>query len=760
MVACGCVSTAAIAQASADDWVWSLHLPPEALPSDLPLPVFAAGQSVQGQADRSLTLSGDAEIRRQGLVVRGDKIQHDVLAGELTVQGHVLIQDQGNVYRGDQLQLQLNQHEGSFSPATFALDNGGVGTAQRLAFQGPMRSAAQGVRYSTCPMPGSGPWQPDWELEASSVSFDREQNEGTAWGSVVRFKGLPVLAVPWLNFPLTDARKSGFLPLGMNLSDTSGLELVLPYYLNIAPNQDATLYPQLLSKRGVNWGGEYRYWLNSRRGQVRADVMTNDKLRPGLSRYALSWQHEQGLTLGEQPWGLRLNFNRVSDDNYWRDFPRSIATLTSRQLPTDVVATTQGTDWSLSVGAYQWQTLQQPDALSPAYDRVPHVTADWSVPSAAGLGVKFSTAMTRFEAERADAENGWRWLGQASAARRWTWGPGFVAPAVRVQARHYSVDQAFDRSGPWQGRRSASVVVPTASLGAGLSFERDLSDGGLQTLQPQVLLAYTPTHTQTGLPIYDVAQKDFNFSSVFSPFEYSGNDRVADNQSLTWGLTSRWLTPSGGEWLSMTWAQKQRFRPLQVTFDDSSALPAGASDWLLGASWQPDAHWSANTSVQYDLEIKRVRRSTAALRYNRGPFRSTQLAYSYQRDSSELVDVSWQWPLNDLWGDRGELAATGGNLGAPRWYTVGRMNYSLRERKLVDAIAGLEYDAGCWLSRVAIERLQNSSTSASHRLFFQLEFTGLGRLGSSPLQSLQDNVPYYQVLRRQTVVPSRYENLE
>ena len=745
---------------TADGWVWNLSLPAEQGSDPSASPVFASGEQVQGRQDGRITLIGDAQLRRPGLVIRGDRIDHDGEAQSLQVQGHVSVQDQGNRYRGDALQLQLQTHEGNFSPVTFELDSGGRGTAQSIAFLGPQASEAKRVRYSTCPMPAGGNWSPDWVLDANSIAFDRSANEGTAWGSVLRFKGLPVMATPWLSFPLSDARKSGFLPLGMNLSDTSGLELVLPYYLNLAPNRDATLYPQLLSKRGVNWGGEYRYLLERQRGQVRADVMVKDRLRPDHQRYALSWQHQHELQWRDQPWGLSVNVNRVSDDNYWRDFPRSITTLTSRQLPTDVVASTQGSDWSFSLGSYQWQTLQQPDVIAPAYDRLPHAVVDWSPHASSGWGLRLHSELTQFQAQRADAENGWRWLGQLNMGQRWTWGPGFVAPALRVNARHYSLNSSLSRPGPWQGQRSASVWVPTASVKAGLAFERDLAQGGLQTLEPQLLLAYTPTRRQQGLPIYDVALKDFNLASVFSPDEYSGNDRIADNQSLTWGLTSRWLNAQGGEWLSLSWAQKQRLRALNVTWDDSAPLSAGTSDWLMGANWRRDANWSANAVVQYDLEVNRVRRSTTAIRYNQGAFRTAQLAYSYQRDASELMDLSWQWPLNDLWGDRGQLASGGGNLGAPRWYSVGRLNYSMRERQLVDAIAGIEYDAGCWMSRIAIERLQNSASTASHRLFFQLEFTGMGRLGSSPLESLQDNVPYYQVLRRQTVAPSRYENLE
>ena len=60
---------------------------------------------------------------------------------------------------------------------------------------------------------------------------------------------------------------------------------------------------------------------------------------------------------------------------------------------------------------------------------------------------------------------------------------------------------------------------------------------------------------------------------------------------------------------------------------------------------------------------------------------------------------------------------------------------------------GFEYDAGCWIARVVAERLSTGSSNATTRLLFQIEFVGLSRLGSNPLQVLKDNVPGYRLLR-------------
>jgi LPS-assembly protein len=184
------------------------------------------------------------------------------------------------------------------------------------------------------------------------------------------------------------------------------------------------------------------------------------------------------------------------------------------------------------------------------------------------------------------------------------------------------------------------------------------------------------------------------------------------------------------------------------------------SDVLLGASINWDPSWTFESTVQFNPKTEQSVRSTIGAHYSPGNYRTVNAAYRYQRDTSEQIDVGWQWPVNDLWGDRGQELGTGRGQGVGRWYSVGRLNYSLNERKLVDAVVGFEYDAGCWLGRALLEQLQTSTSSATQRIMFQLEFVGFTRLGVSPLKTLKDNIPSYQYLREQLSAPSRFSNYE
>ena len=136
---------------------------------------------------------------------------------------------------------------------------------------------------------------------------------------------------------------------------------------------------------------------------------------------------------------------------------------------------------------------------------------------------------------------------------------------------------------------------------------------------------------------------------------------------------------------------------------------------MLGASLNLDERWMLDSTLQYNAKTDQSDRSVLGLRYNPSPYRVVNAAYRFQRDNAQQIDLSWQWPLNDLWG--ATRAATGGGPGTGdgRYYGVGRINYSINERRLVDTVLGVEYDAGCWLARVVLERVQTSTSTASGR---------------------------------------------
>ncbi|MBI5278984.1 MAG: LPS-assembly protein LptD [Burkholderiales bacterium] len=728
------------------------------------LPTFVSGDRLSGRTDLETRIEGNAELRRGDTVLRADKLEYFQPSDLARATGNVRINKAGDIFEGTLLELKIDAFTGFFNQPRYRfLANEAYGEADRIDFIDEQHAVVRNATYTTCKRKPGPDWMPAWILRAATLNLDRERDVGYAEGAVLSFQGVPILPVPALSFPLSDQRKSGVLPPTIGLDNVSGVELTVPYYWNIAPNRDATLYPTIMTKRGVDLGGEFRYLERDYNGTVRANYMPGDRLRD-RDRWGLAARHDGVLRMGGvPPVGLYLNLNRVSDDNYWRDFSRASASLTQRLLANDGAASWGWGNFSLHARVLKWQTLQDPLApITPPYDRAPQFTGRYSrTDLMGGLEAQVEADYTRFESDRTLTlqPNAHRSFLLAQVSRPWQAPGWFVVPKLQLHTTQYQFDAPLA-----SGAKSAERTVPTFSLDSGLVFERDASYFGRsfrQTLEPRAFYTYTPFRDQGSLPNYDSARNDFNFATIYTENAFSGHDRIADNNLLTLGANSRLLDPNdGAEIARFGVAQRLRFKDQNVTLPGEVAVSERLSDLLFGGSvnWSPQ--WNFSGTFQYNPKNARSIRSTLGGTWHPGNYRVVSAAYRLQRGLSEQIDVGWQWPLNDLWGDKGQNLGPGRGEGEGRWYSVGRLNFSLKDKRLVDAVVGLEYDAGCWIGRIVFERLQSSTNSSNKRVLFQLEFVGFTRLGSNALQSLRENIPRYQFLREQARPPSRFGNYD
>ncbi|MGP1684613.1 MAG: LPS-assembly protein LptD, partial [Giesbergeria sp.] len=461
-----------------------------------------------------------------------------------------------------------------------------------------------------------------------------------------------ILPVPYISFPLSDKRKSGLLPPTLGIDSVNGLEYSQPYYWNIAPNRDATLEAALITKRGVRAGGEFRYLEPTYRGRLLGDVLPSDRLRD-RNRWSYALEHSASVGTPVGGIGVNLNIRRVSDDNYWRDLGRGTQGDTQRLLPADALFTWGGGDQHLMLRTLRWQTLQDPLApIVPPYDRLPQLQWRYT-PSQLGMGLDASVELdtTHFHSDRSLTlqPNAQRSYALAQISRPFLWPAGFVTPRLQLHATSYQFDTPIAN-----GARSASRALPTFSLDSGLVFERDarfFSRNFVQTLEPRAFYTYTPYRDQHLLPVYDTAANDFNFATLYTENAYGGQDRIADNNLLTLGLTTRLLDPdTGAEAARFGLAQRLRFSDQNVTLPGEPLVQERLSDIMVGAAvnWTPQ--WGFNSTVQFNPKTRRSERSTIGARYQPAPFHVVSAAYRFQRNTSEQIDIGWQWPLADLWG--------------------------------------------------------------------------------------------------------------
>ena len=729
------------------------------------LPIILRAQTLSGRPDLETVAEGNAEFRRGGLVIRADRLSYDQPEDLAIGKGNVHISRDGNTYSGPELQLKVQRFEGFFvNPLYYFSRTGAGGTAQRVDFLDEQRAVATGATYTSCPSDGSdGSGGPAWLLTTDRVQVDFATNEGVAEGAVLRFYGVPILAAPRLSFPLTDERKSGWLPPTIVPVDSrNGPTVSIPYYWDIAPNRDATLTPSLSTRRGPSLESDFRYLEPKFNGEVKLNLLPFDQLT-NSTRYALNAAHDTDF---DRDTRLQMRVLRVSDDDYWKDFPGQVTSLTPRLLATDLRLSRLFGDWNTYARVQRWQVLQTSDPatrIEAPYERLPQIGARYASRVGRGFEFDFESEFNRFvnptDAVSAPRVTGIRLHALGSVSRPYVTPGWSVTPKLAFNAASYALDRPLGSI-----EASASRVIPTLSLDSAWVFERDTAFFGRavrQTLEPRLFYVNTPFRDQTTLPNFDSATKDLNFDSVFTENAFSGVDRVSDAHHLTAGVTTRVLDPdTGAEALRLGLAQRYLFRDQRLTLQPNgqpaAALTRGFRDLLLLGSTTLIPAWALNASLQYSPESGRVTRSVVGVRYAPGPYRTLSATYRLTRGLSQQVELGWQWPIYgptpDLSGGGRRNAEVGGGARSGArcqgsWYAVGRVNYSTLDRRITDGVAGIEYDAGCWIGRVVATRTSTGLSEATTRLAVQLELVGLSRLGTNPLQVLKDNILGYRLLR-------------
>ena len=694
-------------------------------------PVFLEADQLEGQSEKNMKATGNVKLRRDTTTIHADHVDYTDPDSTAIATGNVVIDKEGDVTRGPFLKYNLETEEGYMETPTFTLakkdrrKRESRGDASKIDFEGPDKDRLFDVRYTTCSEGNN-----DWYLRAKELELDRTTQIGKASHASIIFKDVPILYSPFLDFPLNGQRKSGFLAPSLGSNGKNGLIIDAPYYWNIAPNYDDTITPRVLSKRGLQIGNEFRYLQRSYYGQLDTEYLPNDQLA-NKDRYLGRWRHEQTLIPNMY---LTLDLQKVSDNDYFRDLSSKIVDTSQTYLSRDgFLSYKLGNYWS----AYAHMLRYQPLTLNGdiPYALGPQVVLNGDRGDVYGFELHMHNEWTSFE--HPTQVNGERTIVYPTVSYPMRRSYGYITPKLGYHSTQYTFTENNTSSLPNIDRN-----LPIASLDSALYFDRNLTLGEksyTNTLEPRLFYVKVPYRDQTRIPNFATSELDFGFAQIFSENPFIGGDRIADANHITMGATSRLIDSENGiERIRAVLAQRYYFTPQRVTLTGSPQTDK-RSDLLLGLSGQVTNKISLDSAFQYNADQGRTEKYSVGIRYDAGQGKIINVSRRFTRDSSNQledlnqIDISTQWPINR------------------NWYGLGRVNYSLHDRRLVEGIAGLEYNRDCWALRMVAHRFPITSSDLSNAteqrtttsFFIQLELTGLSPVGINPLETLKQNIPGY-----------------
>ena len=664
--------------------------------------------------------SGNVEVIQGEKALRADMVTYDEGIGVFQAEGGAQIWEGATIWSGNRATYDLGSRVSVLDEGEYWILNGrGRGQARVMTNdRNTNLTELSEVDYTTCPRSEEA-----WRVSASTIRLDHESDRGAARNAILRVRNVPVFYFPYVSFPLSDKRKSGFLAPTIGSSNKSGFDLQLPFYWNIAPNQDMTVSPRVLTDRGALLGGEYRYKWPGFEGEIKAEYLPDDALKNGEDRSIIAFEHLH--TMLNKRGRLWVVVENVSDDQYFEDFGRSIGSTSQRFLPRRADFRYRGRHYNMRALVQSYQTLEN---LRGPYQMLPRLELRAKSPyTPYGIIPRFDVQTTYFD--RDDSVVGGR------VDLRPTIEIPYIKPYLELRTklalRHteYFLDdpnRVFDDH--------ESRTVPILNINSKLFFERDLNLFGtshIQTFEPRAFYLLIPHVGQDDIPRFDTGLYDISFLNIFRTNRFTGRDRVGDANQMTLAATSRVLNAvSGRETLRLSLGQIFFFRDREVGLAPGQEEDESVSELIAESAANLGNGWSARGTLQWDPDARQTEKSAITLRYRPNLDTVVNLSYRLRRaavSDIEQTDFSFRWPLTE------SLAV------------VGRWNYSLQSERSLETVGGIELESCCWALRVVGRRfLRNAEGAFDTGVFAQVQFRGLGGFGKKSGSLLRRGIPGYE----------------
>ena len=688
--------------------------------------------------------SGNVEIERANDLVKSDNAQFNGETGILTAENNVKYLTEDLTLHADKGGYNSQANTVSFSSTTNhfpSQDRPGKGQAEEIFIDDTGTVYLSPASYTTCSLTN-----PDWQITSSKTELNRDTDRGHSYNVVLKYKNVPVLYSPFLSFPLSKERQSGFLYPSIGSSGESGMVVSTPYYLNLAENFDATLIPTNFSGRGLMFESEFRHKTENNTTEIEFASMNKDDVY-GKSRHAFFVRDQRvfknNLTLKNNTWeGVIINSNinagGVSDLAYFDDFGNTVSRIGRTHIIREAIL--NRTDYgkfgflhtSLSLRDYQLAKT----GLQEQYKTIPKINIEYSSNKKNNqFGYNFEGEVASFDHTYGHKSNGTRIMLYPSVEYP-ILNPGWeIIPKLGINHTTYDLDVNQNSS-----RKSISRSTPILSVSGKMIFEKMVGENILQTLEPQMYLLYIPAGNQDDIPIFDTGENDFKYT-LFSENKFYGEDRINDAKQITMALTSSIIdASSGNELLRGTVGQIFYFDDRSVGLTSSTGTSHSDASNLMGIiNARFSNYWKLSGYTEFNPHAGYGEKNQIRLSYKRPYGRQNQIfntSYRFSRGSQEEIDFSGVFPFNS------------------RLSLVGKVNYSFKNRRaktevgaqrahVLERMFGFEYESCCYGLKFVVRDYWNG-TKTDNAFYFEFLPKGLSTSTNKTAEVLRQGILGYQ----------------
>ena len=669
--------------------------------------------SIQAELGGRVDIQEKIKITSGLSTITAEEASYDETAGVLQIPKSVVFENPDLIIFGESAKLLTKEKTTIIDGADYQiLSIPARGTARQIRVENGANIELDEVTYSTCTSVDNS-----WELSAKKIVINNQSGEGEARNLVLRLKDIPIIYLPYLSFPINDQRKTGLLVPNLGRSSKRGLEISLPYYWNMAPNIDLTTTPTLMAKRGVQLSAELRFLTAIQGGITQIDYLPNDDIYKKDRTYV---SHRQTINLPSN-WRMKLNGEYASDNSYFEDLTGTMSSTSRTHLLREIQLEHYSENWIMEIGMDHYQMIDDSiiDEEKP-YRRLPYFNFSgmWGN-KALGLNYALDSEVVFFDKPETISGSRFHVMPEVSAPLNFN---GIkITPSMAMDFTKYNLHTANDNSHSMSSV-SPERAVPIYSLDLTGVFQKTWKNGRyLQTLEPRILRVYIPYRNQDDFPIFDTIVPDMNGIQLFRKNRYVGQDRLGDTSQISYGITTKVVDANNGNSLfGLTLGQIRYFKDRKIALPSESKLTQDSSGYMAMMNMKINKNWSVKLGHMWNTHSNTSMKTTARFQYKSKQSEIFNVAYRYRRNMLKQLDASFSWPVRD------------------HWNVVGRYNYSILDRKVLERFVGLEYESCCWGIRVISRKhlaYRNGDTDTSFSIEFV--FKGLSDIGD-PVENLLD----------------------
>lgn len=653
-------------------------------------------------------LQGNIIIQQNQLLFNADQAQIDRPNNQISAKGNVLLKDRDITLKSDSISYNIKDKTGKISKAEYELGGRDVhGKSSSIEKVDNDRLIMQDATFTSCPAS-----RESWYLASKEIQLNNQSKIGYAKNVTFNAGRTPIFYFPWLKFPLNNQRLSGFLIPKLRLQTNAGI--TIPYYWNIAPNYDATIAFSTLRRRGYELDTQFRYLTEKNQGSIAYKIVPQDKLFNDEKRDYFDINHKTTLSEKTQ---INLNAEGVSDEEYFDDFSTSLETSVRSALQRRLEIVHTDSPWKASAAIEDFQAIDTDDR---PYSKLPELKLDYAPKTAAkDLKLEINTELVNFDLD--DAVTGTRGDLKLKLSKKWGNDSWYFKPSASFQHTHYALDNASNST--------ISRSLPTITLDSGLFFDRNMKNGRYtQTLEPRLFYTNTPYKDQSDIPVFDTALTNFSESNqLFLENRFTGKDRIADTNQLTFALTSRIQDRNNGlELVKASIGQVFNFSDRKVTLPGGTIQTSRRSNLVLELSGRLSDNFRLSSTASIDSEDKGISSYDLRLNYRDEKKRIANLSFRELDTELKQVSLSGSYPMND------------------KWSFVGSVDHDLENDRNLEALAGLEFQDCCWKTRFVVKRyLTSDNKTYDNPVFLEFELKGLGSIGTSASRQIKDKIYGY-----------------